>query len=78
MKKVLLTFAIILGLSFSSFSVERGGLFQRGPETEENSKGGLPGLPNHGENGDVDAPIGGPLMLIGFGVAYAMYKRNKK
>ena len=39
----------------------------------------VPGLPGHGEYGDQPAPIGsGTAMLIGFGAAYALSKKNKK
>ena len=83
MKKIALTLAIILGMSMTTFA-DGGGLFQRGNNTEE--RGGfmnrdpqVPGLPNHGEEGDQPAPLGsGALLLIGFGAAYAMSKRNKK
>lgn len=38
----------------------------------------LPGLPNHGESDNQDAPLGGgALLLIGFGAAYALKKRRK-
>lgn len=78
MKKVILTLAIILGLCMASYS-QNGGLFGRGNETEQNTKGGLPGLPGHGETGNQPSPIGmGSALLIGFGAAYAMYKRNRK
>ena len=40
--------------------------------------GDTPGLPNHGEDGNQDAPLGsGALLLIGFGAAYALKKRKK-
>ena len=39
----------------------------------------MPGLPGHGSNENMDAPLGGgALLLIGFGAAYALKKRNKK
>ena len=39
----------------------------------------LPNLPNHGQEGNMDAPLtGGALLLIGFGAAYALKKRNQK
>ena len=86
MKRLFMILAIVFGLSMASYSENGGGLFQRG-ETLENGKneavynrgGGFPGLPPHGEEGDQPAPVGaGTALLIGFGAAYALYKRNKK
>lgn len=37
----------------------------------------MPNLPNHGENTNQDAPLGGGiLLLVGFGTAYAMKKKK--
>ncbi len=37
-----------------------------------------PGLPIHGQDQNMDAPLGGgALLLIGFGAAYALKKRRK-
>jgi hypothetical protein len=65
----------------------RGGLFSRG-SIEDVSKGEDENLwlPTHNINGNAsaeeqpeEAPLGGgALLLIGFGAAYAMSKRNKK
>ena len=62
-----------------------GGLFKLGETTEQNRGGGLmkdgPGMnfPGHGSDQNGDAPLtGGALLLIGFGAAYAMKKRNEK
>ena len=94
MKKTLLTFAIVLGISMSSFA--QGGLFQYGEVSDQDYYGSawyaldqnyefqrnsllLPGLPFHGETDNMDAPLGGgALLLIGFGAAYALKKRNEK
>ena len=85
MKKLALTFAIVLGLSFGAFA--QGGLFQYGEEDSSILREGgdddplLPTLPNHGlfENQDAGSPIGsGALLLIGFGAAYAAAKRRKE
>ena len=62
------------------------GLFSRNQlDFSKITDDGSPFLPNHGMalNGDADqeseAPLGGgALLLIGFGAAYAMSKRNKK
>lgn len=86
MKKLFLTIAIVFALLTSCIAQNGGGLFQRGenPESEKtqviyNREGGFPGLPPHGEEGDQPAPVGtGTALLIGFGAAYAMYKKNKK
>ena len=45
-----------------------------------NRDGGFnPTLPNHGEDTNQAAPLGsGALLLVGFGAAYALKKRNKK
>ena len=38
-----------------------------------------PGLPNHGLIDNQDAPLGGGvLLLIGFGAAYALKKKNEE
>ena len=82
MKKLALTFALLLGLSLTTFA-DGGGLFKRGGDEQENTGmmnrgGGFPGIPGHGETGDVDAPLGGgTLLLIGFGAAYAFSKKRK-
>ena len=91
MKKYIMTIAIVLGLSMSTIADPNdGGLFQRGGTSEQfynrQTDSGAPFLPNHGFYLNVDAdapteetPIGsGALLLIGFGAAYAMSKRNKK
>ena len=100
MKKLALTFAIVLGISMCSFAQWGGGLFQYGEVSDEdyyagtawyvlnqnyefqNHKGGLfapPVLPDHGESDNMDAPLGGgALLLIGFGAAYALRKKNRK
>ena len=51
----------------SLFGIFRGGLSD------------LPLLPNHGEDDNQDAPLGGgALLLIGFGAAYALKKKSRK
>ena len=92
MKKLALTIAIVLGLSIGVFA--QGGLFQYGFVSDEeyygsaywaldqnNMRDGLfaPGLPNHGLTDNQDAPLGGGvLLLIGFGAAYALKKKNEE
>ncbi len=80
MKKTLLTFAIVLGISMSSFA--QGGLFQYGEVSDQDYYYGsawyaldqnnefqrnsllLPGLPFHGETDNMDAPLGGGALLL--------------
>ena len=81
MKKIALTFAIVLGLGMASFAQ---GLFNRGYSDGENGlrETATPIiLPDHLQDGNqaASAPLGsGALMLIGLGAAYAMSKKNKK
>lgn len=83
MKKLALTIAIVLGISIAA-SAQGGGLFQYGYEDESGlfRDGGtlaMPGMPGHNLPGNQDAPLaGGALLLIGFGAAYALKKRNEK
>ena len=89
MKKIALTIAILLGITMGA-SAQDNGLFGKGPNPwSENyfynynnrTEGeGLLGLPSaHGGTTDEPAPIGsGALLLIGFGAAYALSKKNKK
>lgn len=86
MKKTLLTIAIVLGMTLGAVAQKQGGgLFgmgdQRGYMTEQedrNGEGLLLGLPgSHGSTED-QSPLGtGALLLIGFGAAYALKKRQK-
>ena len=87
MKKNIITLAIILGISLCGFAQDKG-LFglgpQRGGDTYEFSSERDPSNPvinlpgSHGNDGDVQAPIGsGTLLLIGLGAAYVIRKKNK-
>ena len=91
MKKLALTIAIVLGLGMTTFADPNGGgLFQRGLIPDEEFYGldyyniyrleeGLPMLPNHGETGNVDAPLGtGIAVLTALGAAYLVGKRRKE
>lgn len=57
-----------------------GGLFQRGAEIEKESnteiygRGGIPGLPGHGQEGGQPAPIGGVAFPLAFAAGYLMIK----
>jgi len=85
MKKLAITLAIVLGMTFAGMAQQQGGgLFERGAVLEEayndyNYREGsgliLPGT--HGGNDDADAPLGsGLLLLAGMGAAYLL--KNKK
>ena len=86
MKKTLMTIAIVLGLSMTTFAGPNGGgLFQRGDNNEEvnymNRSGETPMLPAHGSNQsqDATAPVGsGIAILVGLGAAYLVGKRRKE
>lgn len=90
MKKLVLTIAIVLGISLSSFAQleNGGGLFRYGAVSDEFFYGAairqegdplMPGLPQFNQTNDQTAPLGsGALLLIGFGAAYALKKHNKK
>lgn len=86
MKKTLLTIAIVLGMTLGAVAQKQGGgLFgmgeQRGYMTEQEDyyrTGGLLLPGSHGEETDQPTPLGsGALLLIGFGAAYALRKRQK-
>ena len=90
MKKLALTIAIFLGISLSTYA--QGGLFQYGEVSDESSvpswysldqnqkaRTNMPMLPDHGQGTNQNAPLGsGAILLIGFGAAYALKKRNAK
>ena len=94
MKKLVLTVAIVLGMTFGASAQyfakndqpnQGGGLFGRGMVSDEIYYGAagaysnLPLLPIHNQDGNQDAPLGsGALLLIGFGAAYAASKRRKE
>ena len=87
MKKLVLTIAIVLGLSLSSFAEYGGGLFKRGVVSDEEFYGadyrgdGLltPKLPGHDLNGDQDAPLGaGIALLAALGGAYLVAKKRRE
>ena len=85
MKKLAVTIAIVLGLGMTSFA-ENGGLFQRGEAVENNggtiygsNRDGVPGLPNHGSEGNEPAPVGsGIAVLTVLGAAYLVGKRKQE
>ncbi len=78
MKKALLILSLVLGMTVGSFA--QSSLFNRDGNDREEMRDNRfgPGLPGHGESDDQPAPLGGgALLLIGFGAAYAMSKKNK-
>lgn len=86
MKRIAITFAIVLGIAMGATAQNRG-LFDRGPEHGESydfydrtTNGGLILPSSHGTNTDQEAtPLGtGALLLIGFGAAYAIKKRKQQ
>ena len=87
MKKTLLTIAIVLGMTFGAVAQKQGGgLFGKGAQrpTEyddfsiHRDGSGLLLPEYHGETEDQATPLGtGALLLIGFGAAYALKKRQK-
>ena len=94
MKKLVLTIAIVLGLTVGTYA--QGGLFRRGSDagnspdagysftnTGKTGEGvGNPMLPNHNtdtEGTDQPAPLGsGIAVLMGLGAAYLVGKRRKE
>lgn len=82
MKKIVLTFAVVIGLGLTSFA--QGGLFQRGntPENSQEStslRGDGPGLPGHGSQTDEPAPLGsGIVLLTALGAAYGIVKKHRE
>lgn len=82
MKKALLILSLVLGLTVGTYAEGQGSLFNRDGNDQEEMNGnrgmGLPGLPDHDQDDNQNAPLaGGALLLIGFGAAYAMSKKNK-
>ena len=94
MKRLVLTIAIVLGLTVGSYA--QGGLFRRGSDagnapdagysftnTGRGGDGmGNPMLPNHNTDelgNDQPAPLGsGVVLLAGLGAAYLAGKRRKE
>ena len=92
MKKLIITTAIVLGLSLTTFA-DGGGMFNRANSNGSGtsvyqdrnyfSKPGdgpvMPGLPIHGQAESQNAPLGsGIVLLTALGAAYAVGKRHKE
>ena len=89
MKKLVLTLAIVLGMTLGASAQyfsdngqsNGGGLFGYGATRDADNGDGVsaPLFPGHGQTTNQDAPLGsGALLLVGFGAAYALSKRSKK
>ena len=87
MKKLVISLAVILGMSLTTFA-QGGGLFHRGNTTEQadgfmsRADGKSPGIPGeHGGTGNADAdelPLStGIAILASLGAAYMMAKKRK-
>ena len=90
MKKHIMTIAIVLGLSMTSFA--QGGLFHRGANadgtpaevslTGDVTKGpgdNTPMLPIHNQNDNEPAPLGsGIVLLTALGAGYVVAKRRRE
>ena len=79
MKKVLVT-VLLTCLMTATFAQQRGGgMFEKGetPETQS-EESSTPMIPRLGQNRDQTAPLGSGLLLIGFGAAYALLRKDKK
>ena len=90
MKKLIMTSAIVLALSFTTFAQD--GMFHRSDNAKNGGNGyalyeskgdtklgGFPGMPDHGETGDGDAPLGsGIVLLAGLGAAYMVAKKRRE
>ena len=91
MKKTILTIAILLGLTLTTFA--DGGLFNRGNNAKYGQSGYIyfnakdtgsgdvatPLLPPHGSDDNEPAPLGsGIAFLMSLGVTYWMVRKRKK
>ena len=90
MKKLVMTTAIVLGLSLTTFA-EGGGMFNRANSNGSGTsvyqdrsyftKDGpaMPGLPVHGLDDSQNAPLGsGIVLLTALGAAYAVAKKRNE
>ena len=88
MKKVLLSVALVIALSFGAnaqyFDGGNDGFFNSWEDVnnglDRGYRDGLPGVPGgHGEGGDVGAPLGsGLVILTALGAGYALRKKNEE
>ena len=85
MKKLALSFAIVLGLGLTSFAGPNGGgVFGRGEELQRDNQNQsttlfAPRIPNHGQNTNQPATLGsGIAVLTALGAAYLVGKRRNE
>jgi len=80
MKRLFIILAfIVMSLTMNAQVELKGGLLNRSDvETEETGLFIKQSTKNDANTKDTDVPVGSGLMLIGFGTAYALYKRNKQ
>lgn len=86
MKKIAITLAIVLGMTICAsaqyFGNKGDGLFPKTGGAETGGSGGEGGETEFSGDEDPssnDGSVGsGALLLVGFGAAYAMAKRNRK
>ena len=91
MKKTIVTIAIVLGLTMTTFA--QGGLFRRGDDAGNSpdagyslnngakiGDAGTPMMPYHSNDGtDQPAPLGsGIVALVGLGAAYLVAKKRRE
>lgn len=93
MKKLVLTIAIVLGVTFGATAQQSSQFFDKGQQQPANNGGFFggsrgndskipgapvtPGLPGHEETGDSDAPLGSGAMLL-IGLGAAYAVRKRK
>ena len=86
MKKLIMTIAIVLGMTMGAFAQETAigerGLFGKGFEIFGDREGEeplTPGIPGFGEDDDQNAPLGsGIAVLMGLGAAYMVAKKRRE
>lgn len=82
MKRLFIILAfIVMSLTMNAQVEVKGGLLKRSDVETENSNLFIRKQSTQNDantTNDTDVPVGSGLMLIGFGTAYALYKRNKQ
>lgn len=78
MKKIIMI-AVMMLMCACMTAQPNSGLFQHRSEAKEtvNTRGGFPGLPPHGEEGDQPAPIAGVALPLVFAAGYLVIKNRK-
>lgn len=80
MRKFIMIVFMLIMFSMNSYA-ENSNIFNRDINSEkiENTKGGFPGLPGHGETGNQTAPLGSGMLILGsLAVVYAFSKNHKR